>query len=133
MLEILLNPDHSRLSQLPPVKPKGDNMFVFSSSNIDDWKCDQYLWVKDGMYPKIVTETTEFVKEYYKIRLPGYVTKSGRRRPLTSTGFKRVGYWTPSNPSLLLIHYLDDENIYKPIPHGNSNHENDIVEITSSL
>jgi hypothetical protein len=43
------------------------------------------------MYPKIVTETTEFVKEYYKIRLPGYVTKSGRRRPLTSTGFKRVG------------------------------------------
>ena len=133
MLEILLNPDHSRLSQLPPVKPKGHTMFVFSSSNIDDWKCDQYLWVKDGMYSKIVTETTEFVKEYYKIRLPGYVTKSGRRRPLTSTGFKRVGYWTPSNPSLVLIHYLGDENIYKPIPHGNGNHENDIVEITSSL
>jgi hypothetical protein len=65
--------------------------------------------------------------------LPGYITKSGRRRPLTSTGFKRVGYWTPSNPSLVLIHYLGDENIYKPIPHGNGNHENDIVEITSSL
>ena len=42
-------------------------MFVFSSSNIDDWKYDQYLWVKDGMYPKIVTETTEFKKEYYKM------------------------------------------------------------------
>jgi hypothetical protein len=133
VLEILLNPDHSRLSQLPPVKPKGGNMFVFSCSNIDDWKCDQYLWVKDGMYPKIETETTEFKKEYYKIRLPGYVTKSGRRSPLTSTGFKRVGYWTPSNPSLVLIHYLGDENINKPIPHGNSNHENEHRRTMSSV
>ena len=59
------------------------------------------------------------------MRLPGYVAKSSRRRPLTSTEFKRVGYWIPSNPSLVLIHYLGDDNIYKPIPHDNSNHENE--------
>ena len=36
---------------------------------------------------------------------------------------KKLGHWLHSDPYLVLVHYLGDETIYKPIAHGNSKHE----------
>jgi hypothetical protein len=36
---------------------------------------------------------------------------------------KKLGHWLHSDPHLVLVHYLGDETIYKPMAHGNSKHE----------
>ena len=43
IVSILSNPDKSKVVTLPPVKPKGSDIFVIRSENVDDWKCDQYM------------------------------------------------------------------------------------------
>jgi hypothetical protein len=67
---ILSNPDKSKVITLPPVKPKGGDTFVIRSENVDDWKCDQYMWMRDGL-PKFQHKDVKFSKINYKSRLPG--------------------------------------------------------------
>ncbi|CAC5399410.1 unnamed protein product [Mytilus coruscus] len=45
---ILSDPDMSKVTSLPPIKPKAGDVFVIESINMEDWKCDQYLWIRDG-------------------------------------------------------------------------------------
>ena len=67
--------------------------------------------------------TKMFSKINYKSRLPGVEIKSGRKRPNYSHKFKKLGHWLHSDPHLVLVHYLVDETIYKPMAHENSKHE----------
>jgi hypothetical protein len=70
IVSILSNPDKSKVITLPPVKPKGGDIFVIRSENVDDWKCDQYMWMRDGL-PKFQHKDVKFSKINYKSRLPG--------------------------------------------------------------
>ncbi|XP_052075462.1 uncharacterized protein LOC127712906 [Mytilus californianus] len=38
----------SRTSDMPPAKPKGNEVYLIRSDNHDDWKCDQYQWLHYG-------------------------------------------------------------------------------------
>ena len=87
IVSILSNPDKSKVITLPPVKPKGGDIFVIRSENVDDWKCDQYMWMRDGLR-KFQYKDVEFSKINYKSRLPGVDIKSGRKRPNYSHKFK---------------------------------------------
>ncbi|CAG2246625.1 PAFAH1B2_3 [Mytilus edulis] len=48
IVSILSDPDMSKVTSLPPIKPKAGDIFVIESINTEDWKCDQYLWIRDG-------------------------------------------------------------------------------------
>jgi hypothetical protein len=78
--------------------------------------------MRDGLR-KFQYKDVEFSKINYKSRLPGVEIKSGRKRPNYSHKFKKLGHWLHSDPHLVLVHYLGDETIYKPMAHGNSKHE----------
>ncbi|CAC5366797.1 unnamed protein product [Mytilus coruscus] len=48
IVDILTDPDTSRTSDMPPAKPKGNEVYLIRSDNHDDWKCDQYQWLHYG-------------------------------------------------------------------------------------
>lgn len=65
--------------------------------------------------------------------MPGVEIKSGRKRPNYSHKFKKLGHWLHSDPHLVLVHYLGDETIYKPMGHGNSRHETEFKRTMPSV
>ena len=50
--EILENPDTSIVMFVPPMKPKGGEVYVFSHDGDvnkgKDWRADKYIWVNRG-------------------------------------------------------------------------------------
>ncbi|CAG2237138.1 unnamed protein product [Mytilus edulis] len=119
IVDILTKPETSCTSNVPPYKPKANEVYLFQTG-ADDWKCDQYLWINNGT--KSVTIGNDVLKKhFYKIRLPGTTDKTnGRKRPVGSLQFKKTAYSLKSNKSLILVHYEGDETVYVPVGHGNS-------------
>ncbi|CAG2252615.1 unnamed protein product [Mytilus edulis] len=119
IVDILTKPETSRTSNVPPYKPKANEIYLFQTG-ADDWKCDQYLWINNGT--KSVTIGNDVLKKhFYKIRLPGTTDHTnGRKRPVGSLQFKKTAYSLKSNKSLILVHYEGDETVYVPVSHGNS-------------
>ena len=110
---ILENHNSYKKSTLPPVKPKGGEMYLFTSEENEnkskDWMCDQYKWkLNDGtsQYP-CKKNVTPIVKKYHH-----RLTKKG--------SFHRHAWWLIEKPSIVLVHYIGDESEYKETPHGNS-------------
>ncbi|CAG2237568.1 unnamed protein product [Mytilus edulis] len=122
----------SKVTSLPPIKPKAGDIFVIESINTEDWKCDQYLWIRDGGRT-IKIKGVEIGKVFYKVRIPGTEIKSGRVRPRFSLKFKKVGYWLTNRPTLVLVHYIGDETIYTPMAHGNSKHDGEFKRTMPSV
>lgn len=61
---MLTNPDTSKISTLPPMQPKGGDVYVYSFngdvSKEKDWSCDGYKWVnKSGR--KMFTKNKELL------------------------------------------------------------------------
>ncbi|CAC5420486.1 unnamed protein product [Mytilus coruscus] len=110
IVDILTNPETSRTSNVPPYKPKANEVYLFQTG-ADDWKCDQYLWINNGT--KSVTIGNDVLKKhFYKIRLPGTTDNTnGRKRPVGSLQFKKTAYSFKSNKSLILVHYEGDETV----------------------
>jgi len=134
VLSILKNPNLDKVNELPPVKPKGGEVFLVQSVHVDDWKCDQYTWINDSKCaPKNDATGEKLYKSYFKLRLPGFETKNCRKRPRSTSDFKKIAYWLESNPNLVLILYLGDEQLYQAIPHGNSKHETEFVRTMPSV
>ncbi|CAC5396076.1 unnamed protein product [Mytilus coruscus] len=132
IVSILSDPDMSKVTSLPPIKPKADDVFVIESINTEDWKCDQYLWIRDGGRT-IKVKDVEIGKVFYKVRIPGTEIKSGRVRPRFSLKFKKVGYWLINRPTLVLVHYTGDETIYTPMAHGNSKNDGEFKRTMPSV
>ena len=88
--------------------------------------------MRDGLR-KFQYKDVEFSKINYKSRLPGVEIKSGRKRPNYSHKFKKLGHWLHSDPHLVLVHYLGDETIYKPMAHGNSKIETEFKRTMLSV
>ena len=50
VINIIQNSTEDKISTLPPVKPKGGEVYLVQSKHLDDWKCDQYTWInRSGM------------------------------------------------------------------------------------
>ncbi|CAG2186211.1 unnamed protein product [Mytilus edulis] len=118
VINILQNPIKEKIGCLPPVKPNGGDIYLIQSKHPNDWKCDQYTWINESKYVFEI-EGVKLNKCYFKLRLPGFETKIGRKRPRSTSDFKRIAYWLDSNPNLVLIHYIGNEDLYQPMPHGN--------------
>lgn len=110
---ILENHKSYKKSVLPPVKPKGGEMYLFSSeedkTRYNDWRCDQYRWeVNNGTsnYP-CGKGQTPFIKKYH-------------HKVSKSSTFQRHAWWLLENPNIVLVHYIGNEAEYQETPHGNS-------------
>jgi hypothetical protein len=122
--DMLQNPDETKISLAPPKKPKGGDVYLIRSTNLidlkNDWRCDGYGWISNGVHNFPVDDGDNLKKYYHKLRLPG-VKQKNRKKVLGSTlAFMRFGYVLDSNVFLVLVHYLGDETLSKPLCHGNS-------------
>ena len=123
MVSILTQPYTSRISNLPPIKPRATEVYLVQSDNHEDWKCDQYPWIHYGS-SSVTIDDIMLEKKFYKIRLKGQKESKGRKRPVGSLQFKRSAFYLKDNRNLVLIHYEGDESVHEPVCHGNSNKDN---------
>ena len=78
----------------------------------DDWRCDQYRWVDQGM--KHLPKKMPRVKK-------SYIHIDSVHGP--SADFRRHTYELNPPNNLVLIHYLGDEGAAVDFPHGNQQNE----------
>ncbi|CAC5384992.1 unnamed protein product [Mytilus coruscus] len=77
--------------------------------------------------------SVKLIRCYFDLRLFGLETNVGRKRPRSTSDFKRMSYWLDSNLNLVLIHYVGNENLYQPMPHGNSKRDTEFVRTMPSV
>ncbi|CAG2187179.1 unnamed protein product [Mytilus edulis] len=113
--------DESRISDIPPMKPRANELYLIRSEHEDDWKCDQYQWINYGN-SSVTMGNKILKKKFYKIKLPGMKTNNAKtkKRPVGSLDFKRTAYYFEDNKTLVLVYYEGDETVYVPTHHGNS-------------
>ena len=87
----------------------------------DDWKCDQYRWVNQGV-TKLPHKDPIIRKLYFSLDTPN--------GPCSE--FKRYGYQLICDQSFTLIHYLGDESVANDFPHGNSMKEGAFIRTCPS-
>ena len=139
----LLNDDESdNYSFLPPVKPKGGEIILYRARSesekgkqpskvepgftllcmlvltvyctfilcLDDWRSDQYRWVNQGVHllPK---KNPVIRKTYYQIQTP-----EGPGKDFTKHAYQLL---SPTKGNVTLIHYIGNEKVAVPFPHGN--------------
>lgn len=75
---------------------------------VDDWKCDQYRWVNQGV-TKLPRAKPVLRKMYFSLDSPEGPSQE----------FQRYAYQLLSNMSVTLIQYLGDEKAVIHFPHGN--------------
>ncbi|XP_048249888.1 uncharacterized protein LOC124128376 [Haliotis rufescens] len=116
VLDILHNPDWSRVIREPPVKPRGGQVFLYhytEESKKDDWRCDQYHFKHDGLRKQPRTNP-RFYKNFFILRTNNSKAKGDKR-------FKKHAYiLIGDHKNLVLFQYLGDESVAEDLPHGNS-------------
>lgn len=114
--------DDPLISSTPPVKPKGGDIFLFLSKGnaTDDWKCDQYRWIHNGV-ARLPKNNPLILKYYFIIDTPKGSSDEFRRH-----AYKLLGSDGKfSNSPFVLIHYLGDQTIAYDFPHGNQKKHNE--------
>ena len=108
------------ISTEAPIKPKGGDMFVIDTqkfSNKVSRRNDQYLWLNDGSrkYPK---SDPVVIKSNWRIK----TTTGSAKNPkgAGSSLFKRTEYGLLDSERFFLLHYIGDETVFEPMPHGNA-------------
>ncbi|CAC5378997.1 unnamed protein product [Mytilus coruscus] len=104
MVSILSNPETSCISDMPPAKPKANEVYLIRCENSDDWKCDQYPWIQYGL-KKVTIGSAVLEKKYFKIKQPGSISEqSGKRsRPVGSLEFRRTAFYFEDKKNLVLV------------------------------
>ena len=74
----------------------------------DDWHCDQYRWINQGV-TKLPRSEPELKKYYYSISTPNGASKD----------FQKHGYQLFNKKLLTLIHYVGNEKEAVDFKHGN--------------
>ena len=114
--EILENPDTSKVMFVPPMKPKGGEVYVFSHDGDvnkgNDWRADKYIWVNRGGQG-IPKNSKSFWHLSYNISMEAADRKGDTR-------FARHVYFFKDKPDwpYFLIHYRGDESVFVPRPHS---------------
>ena len=114
-LRILVSPDKSKLSTIPPHHPEGGTVYLFSDDvkgKNDDWKADGYTWRYIGKKEKVISGVT-IVKVYFHLR-------NGSEK---SSKFKRTMYRISgsNDQKLTVVVYDGDHTEYIAMPHGTCN------------
>ncbi|XP_046550945.1 uncharacterized protein LOC124260704 isoform X4 [Haliotis rubra] len=113
VLDILQNPDFSRVTTQPPVKPRAGQAFLYHFTDVnkrDDWRCDQYHFHHNATREQPKADP-KFKKLFFVIK-----TREGKDKR-----FKKHAYiHLAEDNHLVLFQYIGDERIAEDLPHGNS-------------
>lgn len=116
--EILRNPDPSKIMTEPPILPKGGEVYLYKPT-LDRRVRDQYWWVNRGNnFHSKGQKRPSIMKTYFSLK-----DRSGLRKSDCLNGFRRHLYRladAPDDEAHIFIHYLGDETLHKPMPHGNT-------------
>ena len=97
---ILDKPDTTKISTMPPIKPKAGELYVINGDHQNDWACDSHKWVNQGRYGLPKNNPIVFVR--------CYIISRHLNDNKGSDDFKRRLYYA-QNSSLKLVHYVGDE------------------------
>ena len=97
---ILDKPDTTKISTMPPIKPKAGELYVINGDHQNDWACDGHKWVNKGRYGLPKNNPIVFVR--------CYIISRHLNENKGSADFKRRFYYA-HNSSLKLVHYVGDE------------------------
>ncbi|XP_077186259.1 tripartite motif-containing protein 54 isoform X2 [Paroedura picta] len=112
-----------KVISLPPVLPKGGEVYVYRSPFEDpkrhmDFRFDHYKWVSKGSNVKMHrNHIPRVMKRYYYLKDPNGSTKQ------SLSGFKKHVYClreAAESRKLYVIHYLGNERLYQPLMRGNA-------------
>ncbi|XP_071097342.1 uncharacterized protein [Haliotis cracherodii] len=113
VLEILQNPDLSRVINQPPVKPRAGQAFLYhftDANKRDDWRCDQYHFHHDATREQPKADP-KFKKLFFVIK-----TRVGKDKRFKKHAYILLG----EDNNLVLFQYIGNERIAEDLPHGNS-------------
>ena len=115
--DILEDPDISKISTIPPMKPKGGELYVYchggDDTKLHDWSCDGYQWVNKNGHPLPKKAPVLWRKTYY--------VSTSKGDSVGNNKFVRRMYVLKDSPvHYRIIHYIGDETVYVPHVHGNS-------------
>ena len=107
--QALLHLNNERTTTRLPFRPKPGNLYLFSNpTRPDDWRADGHKWVNQGT-TKLPRSTKLIKKTYFYI-----ASENGYDKRFRKEVFMRNEEGSP-----VLIHYIGDDSISKPAPHGN--------------
>ena len=117
--EILRDPDPSKIMSEPPILPKGGEVYLYRPKALDKRVRDEYWWVNRGnnFHSKGQKRPT-IMKTYFSLK-----DRNGGRKSDCLNGFRRHLYRLAdarNDEAIIFIHYLGDETLHKPMPHGNT-------------
>ncbi|XP_046571248.1 uncharacterized protein LOC124279472 [Haliotis rubra] len=105
------HPEHERITFTPPCRPKGTEVYLFSTGGDPnkkfDGRADQYRWKNQGS--KTIKAGKQILTKYY------FTVDSEEVPP----PFSKQEFRHPDIPDLVLVYYKGDHSAYKPKPHGN--------------
>ncbi|XP_067662471.1 uncharacterized protein [Haliotis asinina] len=113
VLGILRNPDFSRVTTQPPVKPRAGQVFLYHFTDVnkrDDWRCDQYHFHHDATREQPKADP-KFKKLFFVIK-----TRAGKDKRFKKQAYILLG----EDNHLVLFQYIGDERVAEDLPHGNS-------------
>ena len=83
-------------------------------SFVDDWRCDQYRWVNQGVR-QLPRKDQQVKKSYFQIS-----TQKGPSSEFVKHAYQLL---PPNNPNIVLIHYIGNEKAAVTYAHGNAKRE----------
>ena len=103
-----------RISKVQPLSAKGGEVYVVDMDALahrKDIKFDKYIWRSYGN-KKLPTYDPQITKHFFRVRLPNQTCSDDFQKHIIDS--------LHENNNLAIIHYLGDETVFVPFPHGNS-------------
>ncbi|CAG2203434.1 unnamed protein product [Mytilus edulis] len=111
-LVLYKNIDEQKLSFVPPVRPKSDEVYLYNSrgnpQKTDDWRCDSHRWYSNGTKP-FPRKEGKYTKFYHAL-----MTEKGSTNKFVRHAYRSIA----DNQDIIVVHYLGDHSLSVPFSHG---------------
>ena len=104
----------NRISKVPPLSANGGEVYVVDMSALahrKDIKYDKYVWRSYGN-KKLPSYDPQVTKHFFRLRLPDKTFSDDFQKHIIDS--------LHEDNNFAIIHYLGDETVFIPFPHGNS-------------
>ena len=104
----------NRISKVQPLSAKGGEVYVVDMNALahkKDIKFDKYIWRSYGN-KKLPSYDPQINKHFFRLRLPNKTCSDDFQKHIIDS--------LHEDNNLAIIHYLGDETVFVPFPHGNS-------------
>ena len=86
-------------------------MYIDACIPLEDWRCDQYRWSKQGVR-RLPRKDPHVKKSYFHVDTP-----NGSSREFVKHAYQLL---PPNSGNVVLLHYMGDERAAVPFTHENA-------------